>query len=215
MSSLALVHLVDDDESFLTALSRLLRLEGLSTQVFTSAEQLLESITPATRGCVVTDLNMPGMSGFDLQERLSASSAPIPIVFLTGDGDIPDSVQAMRRGAVDFMEKRAPRAQLVGSILMALERDAMEFEKRTRLREIHQRFARLTPRENEVLNHVLAGKMNKEIAAEMDLNQRTVKLHRTAITRKVGVHSPALLATLAQEIGFVTREHSQLHSKTA
>ena len=200
------VHLVDDDESFLNALSRLLRLEGLETRAFISAAALLGSLGPASRGCVVADLDMPGMTGFELQEQLAASSAPMPILFLTGHGDIPASVRAMRLGAVDFLEKRAPREELMRSIRMALERGEHEFQRRTRLRDLDQRFGRLTPRELEVLQHVVIGRMNKEIAAALSINERTVKLHRTAITRKVGVHSSAQLATLSNELGLFGNE---------
>jgi FixJ family two-component response regulator len=200
------VHLVDDDESFLNALSRLLRLEGLETRAFISATALLGSLGPGSRGCVVADLEMPGMTGFELQERLAESPAPMPILFLTGHGDIPASVRAMRHGAIDFLEKCAPREELLRSIRVALERGDLEFERRTRLRELDQRFGRLTPRELEVLQHVVVGRMNKEIAAALSINERTVKLHRTAITRKVGVHSSAQLATLSNEIGLFGNE---------
>lgn len=202
------VHLVDDDESFLNALSRLLRLEGLETRAFISATALLGSLGPASRGCVVADLEMPGMTGFELQERLAASPAPMPILFLTGYGDIPASVRAMRHGAIDFLEKRAPKEELMRSIRVALERGDQEFERRGRLRDLDQRFGRLTPRELEVLQHVVVGRMNKEIAAALSINERTVKLHRTAITRKVGVHSSAQLATLSNEIGLFGNEHT-------
>jgi FixJ family two-component response regulator len=130
----------------------------------------------------------------------------MPVLFLTGHADIPASVRAMRRGAVDFLEKRAPREELLHSVRAALERGEREFEKRLRLRELDKRFARLTPREKEVLQHVVVGRMNKEIAAALSINERTVKLHRTAITRKVGVHSSAQLATLSTEIGLFGRE---------
>lgn len=195
----ACVHLVDDDESFTLALSRLLRVEGVRTSAFQSAALLLDSLRATTRGCVVADLNMPGISGLELQERLAQSPAPMPIVFLTGCGDIPASVRAMRNGALDFLEKRAPRDELLGSIHAALQRGDMEFSERRRCAELGQRFRRLTPRELEVLQYVVEGLMNKQIAALLDISDRTVKLHRTAITRKLGVHSAALLATLSHE----------------
>ncbi|HMN45517.1 MAG TPA: response regulator [Povalibacter sp.] len=195
----ACVHLVDDDESFTHALSRLLRVEGIRTSAFASAGLLLDSLRETTRGCVVADLNMPGISGLELQERLAHSPAPMPIVFLTGCGDIPASVRAMRNGALDFLEKRAPREALLGSIHAALQRGDMEFSERTRGAELSQRFRRLTAREMEVLQYVVDGRMNKQIAAMLGINERTVKLHRTAITRKLGVHSAALLATLSHE----------------
>lgn len=201
MSGCRTVYLVDDDESFVAALSRLLRVSGMDPRPFTSATHFLESLDANARGCVVADLSMPDMSGFDLQARLAASPAPMPIVFLTGHGDIPASVRAMRNGAVDFLEKRVPAEELLHAICMALERDATESTSRSRLTDIRARFARLSTREHEVLQHVVEGRMIKEIAAALDIHERTVKLHRTAITRKVGVQSAALLATLAQEAG--------------
>lgn len=199
MSEAACVHLVDDDESFANAMSRLLRIEGMPARVFASATQFLDSLRATSRGCVVADLNMPGIGGLELQEHLAMSAAPMPIVFLTGCGDIPASVRAMRRGALDFLEKRAPREELLGAIHAALQRGEAEFFARQRLAELSRRFQRLTPREREVLQGVVGGSLNKQIAARLGINERTVKLHRTALTRKLGVHSAALLATLSQE----------------
>jgi len=201
VSGIRTVYVVDDDESFVTALSRLLRLNGLEVHPFTSAIRFLESLNSESRGCVLADLAMPHMSGFELQHRLARSPAPMPIIFLTGQGDIPGSVRAMRNGAVDFLEKRVPAEDLLHAIWIALERDAMEFSTRTRLSDIRARFARLSAREHEVLRHVVEGRMIKEIAAALGIHERTVKLHRTAITRKTGVQSAALLATLVQEAG--------------
>lgn len=201
MSGDRTVHVVDDDQSFVNALSRLLRLNGLDPRPFTSAARFLESIDANTRGCVLADVAMPDMSGFELQQRLAASPAPMPIVFLTGHGDIPGSVRAMRNGAVDFLEKRVPAEELLHAVYVGLERDAMQSDARNRLSAIRARFARLSTREQEVLRFVVEGRMIKEIAAALDIHERTVKLHRTAITRKVGVQSAALLATLVQEAG--------------
>lgn len=199
MSEPVYVHLVDDDESFMRALSRLLQAEGMPVRAFSSAALLLESLHSQSRGCVVADLNMPGITGLELQERLAQSSAPMPILFLTGCADIHSSVRAMRSGAMDFLEKHAAHDELLGSIRAALQRGHSEYSERMRRVEIRRRFERLTPRELEVLRYVVSGRMNKEIAATLAINERTVKLHRTAITRKLGVHSAALLATLSQE----------------
>jgi len=201
MTGIRTVHVVDDDESFLTAVSRLLRLNGLDVRPFTSASRFLESLDAGSRGCVLADLEMPDMSGFEMQQRLGQSVAPMPVIFLTGQGDIPGSVRAMRNGAVDFLEKRVPAEELLHAICIALERDAAEFSVRSRLGGIRARFARLSTREHEVLRHVVAGRMIKEIAAALHIHERTVKLHRTAITRKTGVQSAAMLATLAHESG--------------
>lgn len=196
-----LVHVVDDDEWYLAALSRLLQLHGLATRTYSSATQFLESLEPGSHGCVIVDLRMPGVSGLELQTKLAASSSPMPLLFLTGQGDIPCSVRAMRSGAVDFLEKRVPAEVLLRSVRIALERDELQSRERARLCELNARFARLTPREREVLKHMVNGQMIKEIAATLGISERTVKLHRTAITQKVGVHATALLARLTQEVG--------------
>ena len=215
MSGSRVVHLVDDDDSFVTALSRLLRLNGFDVRPFTSATRFLDSLDAASRGCVLADLDMPDMSGFELQRRLTCSPAPMPIVFLTGQGDIPGSVRAMRNGAVDFLEKRVPAEELLHAICIALDRDAMEFSTRTRLCGIRARFARLSSREHEVLRYVVEGRMIKEIAAALNIHERTVKLHRTAITRKTGVQSAAMLATLAHESGLFAVPHGAAVDNTA
>jgi len=199
MASATTVHLVDDDPSFLTALSRFIRAAGFPVAVYTSAAELLASISPATRGCVVADLDMPGLSGLELQTLLPERGIAMPVVFLTGRGDISSSVRAMRSGAVDFLEKLAPSDQLLAAVTSALERDAEAQHARTTLVERRRRFDALTAREREVLLLVVRGKMNKQIAAALGIHERTVKLHRTAITSKLGVHSVAQLAVLTSE----------------
>jgi len=199
MASATTVHLVDDDPSFLTAMSRFIRAAGFPVAVYTSAAELLASISPATRGCVVADLDMPGVDGLELQTLLLERGIAMPVVFLTGRGDISSSVRAMRSGAVDFLEKLAPRDQLLAAVTRALERDAEAQHTRTRLAERRRRFDALTERERQVLLLVVRGKMNKQIAATLGIHERTVKLHRTAITSKLGIHSVAELAVLAAE----------------
>jgi len=201
MSGGAVVYLVDDDASFLTALARELRAEGFQVGAFGSASQLLSELSPQSRGCILADLAMPDVNGLELQSRLEAAGSDLPIVFLTGYGDIQSTVQAMRHGALDFLEKRAPREELIAAVNAALARDAATFTMRSRLREVRRRFATLTRREREVLQYVVRGRMNKEIAAVLGINERTVKLHRTAITKKIGVHSVAQLAVLSREAG--------------
>lgn len=193
------VHLVDDDHSFLTSMSRLLRASGYEVRTFTSAASFLNQLAPDATGCVVADLSMPGQSGLDLQDALAKTGCPMPIVFLTGHGDIPSSVQAMRHGAEDFLTKRAPKDQLLAAVQRALERGARETAQRQRLRELRSRLDQLTPREREVLALVVRGKMNKEIADALAIHERTVKLHRTSITSKLQVHSVAELTRLVLE----------------
>jgi FixJ family two-component response regulator len=146
---------------------------------------------------------MPGMNGLELQLALAQSPNPLPILFLTGHGDIPSSVRAMREGAEDFLEKRAPKAALLGAVQRALARDAREREGRAQRRELRARFEGLTRRELEVLGHVVRGRLNKQIAGDLGIHERTVKLHRTAITTKLQVQSVAELTRLAHEAGLL------------
>jgi len=195
------VYLVDDDESFLRALSRLLRLSGFQVVGCPSAEAFLSCLESAAAGCVVADLQMPGMDGLALQAALRQTDNPLPVVFLTGQGDIPTSVRAIRNGAEDFLTKDAPKEDLVDAVRRALARDAQERAGRERLAALRRQFGLLSAREREVLKHVLRGKLNKQIADALGIHERTVKLHRTAITTKLGVHSVAELTRLWMEAG--------------
>jgi FixJ family two-component response regulator len=195
-SSQATVFVVDDDPSFRTAVSRLLRAAGHQVRVFASGSEFVLSLPATGPGCVVADLQMPGLSGLELQAALAGSDNPLPVLFLTGHGDIPTSVHAMRLGAEDFLTKRAPREALLDAVNRALARDARERVERARVQEARARFAALTQREREVLEHVLRGQLNKQIAGDLGIHERTVKLHRTAITTKVGVQSVAELTQL-------------------
>jgi two-component system response regulator FixJ len=190
------VFLVDDDESFLRAVSRLLSRSGFRVVSHHSAAELLASLRPDSVGCVVADLNMPGMDGLALQQSLQRTGNPLPIVFLTGRGDIPASVQAMRRGAEDFLTKDAPKEDLIAAIHRALKRNEQERVERQRLETVQQKLALLSEREREVMQHVVQGKLNKQIADDLGIHERTVKLHRTAITTKLGVPSVAELTKL-------------------
>jgi FixJ family two-component response regulator len=195
------VFIIDDDASFLKSMSRLLSAVGYTVRAFESAQEFLEQLGPETSGCVVTDLQMPGMDGLKMQEALSKTANPLPVIFLTGQGDIPKTVSAMRSGAEDFLTKRAPKEEVLAAIERAFERETLERQERGRLRKLHHRFHDLSERELEVLSHVVQGKMNKEIAADLNINERTVKLHRTNLTRKLKVQSVAELTRLADEAG--------------
>ena len=197
-----IVHVVDDDASFLKAVSRFLRISGFTVKTFDSAAALLAEVSPGTRGCVIADLRMPGVSGLELQDALEKSRLLLPVVFLTGQGDIPSTVRAMRHGAEDFLEKSSPKSQLFAAVNRALDREAREHAERTRLQTLRATFDALSPREREVLAHVLRGQLNKQIAADLGICERTVKAHRTAITTKLGVHSVAELSRLAQQAGW-------------
>ena len=202
------VHIVDDDAPFLAATSRLLRASGFAVRTFGSASDFLTQRAEEAPGCVLADVRMPGMDGLELQSALARSSNPLPILFLTGHGDIPASVRAMREGAEDFLEKRAPKAHLLDAVNRALARDAREREARNRQRDLRARFGTLTPREFEVLGHVVRGRLNKQIAGDLAIHERTVKLHRTAITTKLRVQSVAELTRLTDEAGVLTESKS-------
>ena len=200
-----IVHVVDDDASFLTAISRLLRANGFSVRTYSSAQEFLRQRYADAPGCVLADLQMPQMSGLDLQAALAQTPNPLPILFLTGHADIPSSVQAMRGGAEDFLEKRAPKEKLLDAVKRALVRDSREREARNRQRELRTLLDTLTDREREVLAHVVQGRLNKQIAWDLGIHERTVKLHRTAITTKLKVQSVAELTRLTQEAGILPK----------
>jgi len=199
------VFVVDDDVSFQVSVARLLRASGFQVRTFSSATDFLAQRPPGSRGCVVTDLQMPGMTGIELQAALAESDNPLPILFLTGHGDIPTSVKAMRHGAEDFLTKRAPKEELLAAVQRALARDVQDQAERTRRHELRSRFSRLTPREREVLTHVLRGQLNKQIAADLGINERSVKRHRTSLMAKLQIQSVAELGQLAVQAGFSDR----------
>jgi len=199
------VFIVDDDASFLKSVSRLLRAAGYSVQSFESAKQFLEQLAPEMSGCVLADLQMPGLNGLELQEALAKSANPLPVVFLSAQGDIPATVQAMRRGAEDFLTKLSPKEKLLDAVARALARGTLERRERERMRELRGRFDKLTPRELEVLEQVVRGRLNKQIADDLGINERTVKLHRTNLTRRLQVQSVAELTRLVNEAGLFKR----------
>lgn len=201
MSAGARVHLVDDDESYLRATGRMLAAEGFPVATYASGARLLAAVMPETRGCIVVDLSMPEIDGLELQAALSRAGIGMPVLFLSGRGDIPSTVRAMKGGAIDFLEKHAPREKLLAAIRRALERDTAESARRAAQADLRRRFEALTKREVEVLQEVVRGRMNKQIAATLGISERTVKLHRTAIKSKIGVQSSARLATLARDAG--------------
>jgi len=200
-SALATIFVIDDDRSFLTAVTRWLHVSGYMVKSFTSAAEFIEHYSSDMPGCVIADLRMPGLSGLDLQDTLIKADSPMPVIFLTGHGDIPTSVRAMRHGAEDFLTKRAPKEELLDAVKRALVRDAQAREQRARLRELRARFDALTPREREVLAHVISGQLNKQIAYDLGTSERTIKAHRSSIMAKLGLQSVAELVRLAEELG--------------
>ena len=199
----ATIFLIDDDASFLRSASRLLMAAGYAVEAFDSAKSFLAQLSAEMAGCVIVDLQMPGLSGSELQEALRRTENPLPVIFLTGQGDIPATVRAMRLGAEDFLTKSVPKEEIFNAVNRALARDAEERERRKKLRELRTLFHSLSEREREVLAHVVRGKLNKQIAADLGVNERTVKLHRTSITRKLKVRSVAELTRLCVEAGLV------------
>jgi two-component system response regulator FixJ len=195
------VFIVDDDASFLKSVSRLLRSAGYPVQTFESAASFLAQLGPELAGCVLADLHMPGLNGLELQAALIKSSNPLPIVFLSAQGDVPTTVKAMRHGAEDFLTKLCSKENLLDAVRRALSRGAGERKRR-------QCLALLSSRELEVLNHVVRGRLNKQIAGDLGINIRTVKLHRTNLTRKLGVQSVAELTRLAEASGWFKPESS-------
>jgi FixJ family two-component response regulator len=195
------IHVVDDDPSFRRAVTRLLRAAKYQVRGYASASEFLNSDPCSEPGCILLDLQMPGLSGLDLQQSLARMEERLPIIFLTGHGDIPVSVRAMKAGAVDFLTKPVQREALLTAVQNALGVDAKGRAVRAVVRELHNRYEGLTPREREVLAHVISGKLNKQIAFDLGTAERTVKAHRARIMEKLSVQSVVELARLAQELG--------------
>jgi FixJ family two-component response regulator len=190
------IHLIDDDPDILKALSRLLQGSGLHTECHDSVEQFLGRYDPSVPGCVVTDLNLPGLTGLDLQDRLAAHKPAPPVIFLTGAGDIRTSVRAMRAGAADFLTKPVDPADLLAAITRAVGEDAAARDARKSHDTVAERLARLTPRESEVLDLVIAGHLNKQIATKLGTAEKTIKVHRSRVKQKMGARSVAELVTM-------------------
>ena len=201
------IFVVDDDPSFLGGMVRLLRASDYSVEGYNSAKEFLAKKPADAEGCVLIDLQMPDMDGLELQKALNNSDNPLTVVFLSGAGDIPTSVEAIRKGAEDFLTKTAPKEKIFAVIERACERDRRERMQRTRKRELLKRFSRLTPRENEVLEYVLRGQLNKQTADDLGINERSVKRHRTKLMRKLNVTSVAELVTCAIEAGWADDTH--------
>lgn len=195
------IFLVDDDAGVLKALSRLLRARGYDVQSFTSPQAFLANHDASIPGCAVFDVSMPGLDGLELQQALTAGGSQRPVVFLTGKGDIPTSVRAMRAGAIDFLTKPVNDDDLLAAIARAEKEDVTTRRAGAELDSINARFAILTPREHEVMTHVIAGRLNKQIAGELGTVEKTIKVHRGRVMEKMGVRSVADLVRLAEKAG--------------
>ena len=194
------VFVVDDDPAVLKGLSRLLRAARLDVATFSSPQEFLERHDPNAPGCLVLDLSMPGLNGLELQEALATKGFAVPIIFLTGHGDIPTSVQAMKRGALDFLTKPVNDDDLLKAVHAAIEKDRIARLALAELDEIQQRLATLTPREREVLTHVVSGQLNKQIAYDLGTVEQTIKVHRARVMEKMKVDSVAELVRLTERL---------------
>ena len=195
------VFMVDDDEPVRKAVSRLLRSAGIAVAVFASPREFLAQYDPATPGCLVLDITMPEVDGLQLQATLGEKGNILPIIFLTGHGDVSNSVQAMKRGAFDFLSKPVKDKELLTAVRAAIERNAVARLDQAKLSEIRARLDTLTPREREVLEQVVSGKLNKQIAGDLGITEATVKMHRAHVMEKMKVQSVAELARLTERCG--------------
>jgi FixJ family two-component response regulator len=200
-AALSTVYLVDDEADLRRALTRLLQADGLRVESFGSAEEFLAQVPAGAAGCLVLDISMPGLDGLQLQERLRDRAATLPVVFLTGQGDIPTTVRAIKAGAVDFLTKPVKAADLLRAVRAGLADAAQAYAQAAALEELQQLATRLTVREREVLSHVIAGRLNKVIADRLGTSEQTVKVHRGRLMEKLEVDSVAELVRLAQQLG--------------
>jgi len=200
MSTVPLIHVVDDDLSMRNALLRLLGAAGFEARGYASTGEFLLQALPDRPGCLLLDLRLPGPSGLDLQAALRQQNIVLPVVFLTGHGNVDSSVRAMKAGAVDFLTKPVERDILLDAIRRALARDATQRTAREEAGRLHERFASLTRRERQVFDLVVAGKLNKQIADELGMAERTVKLIRAHVMAKLGAGSAAELGRLAEQL---------------
>ena len=199
-----LVHVIDDDASFRTAIERRLKLAGYDVETYSSAQQLLDRLPGVEKpGCILLDVQMPGLSGLDLQSRLIERGSILPIIFVTGYADTPATVRAIKAGAEDFLTKPASSGQLIDAIERAMTRYESARRQRNELNSFRGLVATLTPRERQVFNLIIRGKINKQIAHELGTTERTVKAHRHQVMEKMQVHSLAELVSNAERLGML------------
>jgi FixJ family two-component response regulator len=199
-----LVFVVDDDAPMRASLQNLIRSVGWRVEVFASAQEFLRRTRPDVPGCLVLDVRLPGLSGLDLQQRLAEDDLAMPIIFITGHGDIPMTVQAMKAGAVAFLPKPFRDQELLDAIQQALARDRTAREQRAQSEALRRRYRALTPRERDVMARVVAGLLNKQIAGELGTSEAAVKVHRQHVMAKMGAGSLAALVRMADRLGIPT-----------
>jgi FixJ family two-component response regulator len=196
-----IVFVVDDDQLFRRSTERLIRAAGLNAQPFASAREFLQNPRPEGPACLVLDVHMPGLSGMDLQQELTRLDMDIPIIFITGRGDIPMSVRAMKAGATEFLTKPFRGPVLLNAIRAALERDRSALQKRSVVRDLRERYDQLTPREREVMALVVEGLLNKQVAGQLSTAEATVKFHRAHIMKKMRAESLTDLIRMTEKLG--------------
>jgi FixJ family two-component response regulator len=196
-----IVHVVDDDDDARKATARLLAIAGFEVRTYANSLDFLNAIDQEAPGCIVLDLCLPDQSGLELQQVLAARGVPLPIVFVTGHGLIPDSVRAIQRGAVDFLTKPVDGDVLLAAVGRAVARDAASRTAGARHQTLRTRYERLTPRERQVFLHLITGQLNKQVAADLQITERTVKMHRANLFQKLEVDSIAELTRLAVDLG--------------
>lgn len=195
------VYVVDDEPAVLKAITRLLNSAGYTARAFDSPQAFLEQYDAEARGCLLLDVSMPGLSGIELQQALIEKQCALPIIFLTGRGDVPTSVNAMKHGAMDFLMKPVDDTALIAAVEHALRQEAAGYALHAEVVALRQRLATLTPREHEVLGHVVAGRLNKQIAVELGTTEKTIKVHRARVMDKMQAQSLAELVRLAGRAG--------------
>lgn len=194
------VYVVEDDEAVRDSLDLLLKTDGHPVQTYANANDFLTAYNEGMAGCIVLDIRMPGMDGMELQQRLNGRNAILPIIFVTGHGDVPMAVEAMKEGAIDFIQKPYREADLLKKIGVALEQDREQRRTLGQKQEIRSRLKDLTPRENEIMDRMITGQANKVIAIELDISQRTVEIHRSRVMHKMGTHSLAHLVRMVMSV---------------
>jgi RNA polymerase sigma factor (sigma-70 family) len=199
------VYVIDDDASVREAMADLLRSVGHKVESFGSAQEFLNSKRPDVPACIVLDVRLPGPSGLEFQRTLTKSGIQLPIIFISGHGDIPMSVRAIKSGAIEFLTKPVHEQQLLDAVQAGLEQDRTRRQAAEGLAEVKQRFESLTPREREIFNLVVAGRRNKQIAGDVGLSEMTVKVHRSQITRKMRAKSLVDLVRMADKLGTSTK----------
>ena len=204
----AIIAIVDDDPSVRRGLERLIRSAGWKAETFASAQEFLDRPGGEAASCLVLDLQLPGLSGLDLQKRMAEVGLEIPIVFLTGHGSIPASVQAMKAGAIEFLTKPVDEQDLLNAIQEAVERDRRVRQQHAEMHELERRYESLSAREQEVMQQVVSGLLNKQIASELNITEFTVKFHRGHIMRKMRADSLADLVRMAENLGIDSHKRS-------